>query len=272
MHDPSAIIGAVLLMCILGLAILAPYIAPADPLKINPRQKLHSPCRQYPLGTDHLGRCIFSRLVYGARVSIGLALIVMGFVTGISIIIGTLAGYWGGKIDDLVSIVINIVMAFPSLILALAIIGMLGPSLLNLLLSMAAVGWAPYARIIRGIVLTLKEREYIVAVHAAGGSNGRIILGHIFPNMLSPIIVLSSLDMGKIILSISGLSFLGLGAQPPTPEWGVMLSDGRPFMQTAPHVMIFPGLAIALTVMAFNLLGDGLRDVLDPKTVRTARF
>jgi peptide/nickel transport system permease protein len=167
-----------------------------------------------------------------------------------------------------ISIVINIVLAFPSLILALAIIGMLGPSLFNLLFSVAMVRWAPYARIIRGIVLTVKEREYIVAVHAAGGSDGRIILRHILPNMLSPIIVLSSLDMGKIILSISGLSFLGLGAQPPTPEWGVMLSDGRPFMQIAPYVMIFPGLAIALTVMAFNLLGDGLRDVLDPKTVK----
>jgi peptide/nickel transport system permease protein len=269
MDDRSVVIGAVLLICILSLAILAPYIAPADPLKINPRQKLHSPGWQYPMGTDHLGRCIFSRLLYGARVSIGIALIVMGGTMGISITVGTLAGYLGGKIDDVISIVINIVLAFPSLILALAIIGMLGPSLLNLLVSMAAVGWAPYARITRGIVFTLKEREFIIAIQAAGGSNGRIIVRHILPNMLSPIIVLSSLDMGKIILSISGLSFLGLGAQPPTPEWGVMLSDGRPFMQIAPHVMLFPGLAIALTVMAFNLLGDGLRDALDPKIVRT---
>lgn len=268
MHEPSAVIGALLLVSIIGLAMLASYTAPADPLKVNLRQKLQPPCRQFPLGTDHLGRCMFSRLVYGARVSIGIAVIVMGFVMGISITLGTLAGYLGGKVDDLISIVINIVLAFPGLILALAIIGILGPSLLNLLVSIVAVGWAPYARIIRGAVLALREREYILAVQAAGGSNGRIILRHILPNILSPIIVLSSLDMGKIILSISGLSFLGLGAQPPTPEWGMMLSDGRPFMQLAPHIMIFPGLAIALTVMAFNLLGDGLRDVLDPKTVK----
>ena len=271
-RDPSTVIGAVLLFAIMSLSILAPYIAPADPRQIHTSQKLHCPCRQYPLGTDHLGRCIFSRLLYGARVSLGIALIVMGCMMAMSIIVGTLAGYLGGKIDDVISIAINIVLAFPSLILALAIIGMLGPSLLNLLISMAVVGWAPYARIIRGIVLSLKEREYIVAVHAAGASWRRVILRHILPNMLSPLIVLSSLDMGKIILSISGLSFLGLGAQPPTPEWGVMLSDGRPFMQIAPHVMLFPGLAIALTVMACNLLGDGLRDVLDPKMVKTSRF
>ena len=272
MSDPSTAIGAVLLVVIMSLAILAPYIAPADPLEIHTGQKLLGPCRQYPLGTDHLGRCIFSRLLYGARVSLGIALIVMGSMMAISITVGTIAGYLGGKVDDIISIAINIVLAFPSLILALAIIGMLGPSLLNLLVSMAVVGWAPYARIIRGVVLSVKEREYIVAVHAAGASRRRIILRHILPNMLSPLIVLSSLDMGKIILSISGLSFLGLGAQPPTPEWGVMLSDGRPLMQIAPHVMLCPGLAIALTVMACNLLGDGLRDVLDPKMVKTSRF
>lgn len=186
----------------------------------------------------------------------------------ISIFVGTVSGYTGGWVDNLVMRLIDILMAFPGLILALAIAGMLGPSIMNLMLALAAVQWVAYARIIRGMVLSIKETEYVLAARACGTTDAKIIIRHILPNIISPLTVLATLDMGHLILTISGLSFLGLGAQPPVPEWGAMLNDGRPYMQAAPQLMLYPGMAILLVVLAFNLLGDGLRDVFDPKNTR----
>jgi peptide/nickel transport system permease protein len=178
--------------------------------------------------------------------------------------LGTLAGYYGGWLDTVVMSLVDLLLAFPALILAVAIVGTLGPSLTHAMLALAAVWWAGYARLIRGMVLAVRQREFIEAARALGASDTRIMLHHIVRNTLGPLMVLATLDMGWIILGISGLNFLGLGTQPPTPEWGVMLSDGRPFMQSAPRMMLYPGVAICLVVLGFNLLGDGLRDVLDP--------
>lgn len=187
----------------------------------------------------------------------------------ISIPVGTISGYVGGRIDNLIMRIIDVLLAFPGLVLALVIAGMLGPGLLNVMIAVASVWWVGYARVIRGIVLSVKEKEFVLAARSSGTSHFGIIVRHILPNVLSPVIVLATLDMGSLILAISGLSFLGLGAQPPTPEWGAMLNDGRPYMQVAPQLMLYPGLAIMIVVFAFNLLGDGLRDALDPKgTVR----
>jgi peptide/nickel transport system permease protein len=245
--------------------ILAPMLVPHDPVKVDLSQRLLSPGDAYLLGTDHLGRCIFSRLIYGVRISLGVALTVLTIVLTTGLVLGTVSGYLGGWVDNLFMRVVDILMAFPGIILALAIAGILGPSLPNIMIALAAVNWVGYARITRGMVLSIKEKEYVLAARACGTSDLRIVMRHILPNMLSPMIVFATLDMGAIILKISGLSFLGLGAQPPDPEWGAMLNDGRPYMQVAPWLMFFPGLSILLAVMAFNLLGDGLRDALDPK-------
>ena len=181
---------------------------------------------------------------------------------------GTLAGFAGGRIDSIVVSVIDVLLAFPGLILALAIAGMLGPGITNVMIALASIHWVGYARIIRGMVASIKEKEYVLAARAGGAKGSSIITRHIIPNIVSPVIVLATLDMGSIILIIAGLSFLGLGAQPPAPEWGAMLNDGRPYMQIAPWLMIFPGLAIFISVLAFNLMGDGLRDSFDPRSIK----
>ncbi|MGG4396659.1 nickel transporter permease [Paenibacillus thiaminolyticus] len=249
--------GIVGLTALIGL--LAPSLMPSDPLQIHLDIRLSPPSLDYPLGTDHLGRCILSRLIAGTRVSLFYSVMVLGAVLLISVPIGMVSGYVGGWIDHFMMRVIDILLAFPSLILALAIAGLLGPSLPNLLLAFVLVWWAGYARIIRGLVLQIKERDYISAARASGATHLQIVLRHIIFNAAKPMLVLASLEIGAIILSISGLSFLGLGAQPPTPEWGVMLNDSRPYMQTAPHLMLYPGLAIMAVAMGFNLLGEGLR-------------
>jgi peptide/nickel transport system permease protein len=182
----------------------------------------------------------------------------------IGVMVGAVAGYFGGWLDDVLMRIVDILLAFPGLILALAIVGMLGPGIENVVLGFVAVWWVSYARVTRSLVLSLRERDFIEATRSVGASNWRIILRHILPNVLPPVIVLITLEMGRLLLAISGLSFLGLGAQPPTPEWGAMLNAGRRLLQRAPELMIYPGLAISLAVMGFNLLGDGLRDALDP--------
>lgn len=263
--DRLALAGLVIILLVVTAGIMAPYLAPNDPEKVVLSQKLASPSVEYPLGTDHLGRCILSRLIYGTRVSLSTAAIALATIMLISIPLGTVSGYLGGRLDNLVMRVVDVLLAFPGLVLALVIAGMLGPGLLNVMIAVAAVWWVGYARVIRGVVLSVKEKEFVLAARSSGTSHLGIIIRHILPNVLSPVIVLATLDMGSLILAISGLSFLGLGAQPPTPEWGVMLNDGRPYMQVEPRLMIYPGLAIMTVVLAFNLLGDGLRDALDPK-------
>lgn len=264
LQDPLALLGGVILLILVLLAVAAPLVARHDPLAIDPINKLQPPSIEYLMGTDNLGRSIWARIVWGARLTLGSATLAMLTILSIGTTVGLVSGYYGGWVDDIVMRFVDIVLAFPSLILALAIAGMLGPSLINILIGLSAVGWATYARVVRGMVLSIKEKEYVEAGRCCGASSWQLIRRHILLNVVSPIVVLASLDMGGLLLSISALSFLGLGAQAPQPEWGRILNDARPFIQTDPHTMLFPGLAIFVSVMAFNLLGDGLRDVLDP--------
>ncbi|MFI5384164.1 MAG: nickel transporter permease, partial [Methanosarcina thermophila] len=221
--------------------------------------------REYPFGTDHLGRCILSRIIFGARVSllVGLLVVSSSFVLGLAI--GTLSGYYGGWTDEIVMRVVDAFLAFPSLLLALGIAGLFGAGFMNLVIALITVDWAGYARLARGSVMTVKEQDYIKAAKGLGAGDMHVILCHVIPNVISPLIVMATIGMGYVILSAAGLSFLGFGVQPPTPEWGSMLSEGKTYIRSAPYIMIFPGIAIMLTVIAFNYLGDELRDLLDPR-------
>ena len=264
-EDKLAVTGAIIILSFMIIAIIAPYITPYDPVELDLENRLTSPDRNHLMGTDNLGRDVLSRIICGARVSLGMATVVVVIVMLLGLAMGTTAGYFGGVIDGIIMRLVDVLLAFPNIILALVIAGILGPSLINVMIALAVVWWVGYARLIRGSVLSVKEKEFVEAARAMGCTDSYIAIRHILPNVLSPVIVLATLDMGHIILSIAALSFLGLGAQPPIPEWGTMLNEGRPFMETAPHLMIFPGLMIMITVLAFNFLGDGLRDALDPR-------
>jgi peptide/nickel transport system permease protein/nickel transport system permease protein len=256
------ILGIIVVLMNILLAIFASVIAPHGPNNVELAQKLKPPDIEYPLGTDHLGRCVLSRLMYGARVSLGAAFIVMSITLSISIIIGAASGYAGGRTDIFIMRICDMFLAFPSLLLALVLVAVLGPGLPNVVLALALSQWAWYARMLRGMVLSIKERNYVLAARVAGTSKLRIIIKHILPNILSQIAVLATLDMGAVILHIAGMSFLGLGVQPPTPEWGAMINDGRQFLRGYPSLMAYPGLMILSVSMSFNLLGDALRDAL----------
>ena len=269
-RQPLSVVGLALVVGFTVMAVAAPWIAPKDPLAVDPISRLASPSGEHWLGTDALGRDVFSRIVVGARWSLGGAFVVTVLVTVVGTVIGAASGFVGGRFDTVVMRVVDALLAFPTLLLALAIVGVMGPGLRGVLTGLVAVGWADYARVVRGIVLSLREREYVAAARSAGGGQGHILTRHVLPNVVSPVIVLASLEMGQLILALAGLSFLGLGAQPPTPEWGTMLNDGRVFLLTAPQLMIYPGIAISLAVMGLNLLGDGLRDILDPRLARTS--
>ncbi|MCL0084668.1 nickel ABC transporter permease subunit NikC [Thermodesulfovibrionales bacterium] len=260
-----ALIGAGIILVLIFIAVLAPFIAPHDPIEQNLEHRLLSPNTEYLLGTDNLGRCILSRLIHGTSVSLQIGIMVVGIAAFVGVTLGLVAGYRGGLIDELIMRIVDILLAFPGIILALVIAGILGPSLFNVMLALAVVGWTSYARVVRGAVLSVKEKEFVEAARALGAGEARIMFRHILPNVMAPVIVMATLGMAHVILAAAALGFLGLGAQPPTPEWGSMLNDGRAFMRTAPHLTIFPGLAIMVTVLAFNFLGDGLRDALDPR-------
>ncbi|MEW6104153.1 MAG: nickel transporter permease [bacterium] len=261
----AATSSLVIILFLLFIAMIGPFIAPHDPLEQNLEKRLLAPNGEYLLGTDDLGRCILSRIIYGTRISLQIGIIVVGIAAAIGITLGAVAGYYGGIVDEIIMRMVDIMLSFPGIILALAIAGAFGPSLFNVMLALAFVHWTGYARLMRGSVLSVKEKGFIEAAHAIGASSVRIMFHHILPNCMAPVIVMATLGMACVILAAAALSFLGLGAQPPTPEWGAMLNRGRAFMRTAPHLMIFPGLMIMVTVLAFNLLGDGLRDVLDPR-------
>lgn len=267
-RDRTVVAGAIIVGIVAFAAIFAPWVAPLDPTDVDGRAILAAPSAAHWLGTDNLGRDIFSRLVYGARWSLGAAASAAAVIVLLGINIGVIAGYAGGLVDDLLMRLVDVLMAFPSLVLALAIVGTLGPSLQNVMIGMVAVWWVDYARVMRGLTLSMREREFVSAAQCAGASPSWIVLRHILPNVVPSVLVLATLELGGLILAISGLSFLGLGAQPPTPEWGTMLNDGRPFFQRAPQLMLYPGLAITIVVVGCNLLGDGLRDVLDPRLKR----
>lgn len=264
-RQPLIVVGFVLLLIFVLAAIFAPQLSPTDPLKGHVINSLKPPSLAHPFGTDKLGREIVSRLLYGARISLFVGFSVVIGAGLIGSLLGLLAGYLGGWIDEILMRVTDIFFAFPSLILAMAIAGALGPSLQNALIAITAVTWPIYARLIRGQVLALKEREFIIAAHTVGVPAWRILLRHILPNTLAPLLVQASFDLGSAILSVAGLSFIGFGAQPPTPEWGVMISEGRNYMATQWWLATFPALAILMVVTGFNLLGDGLRDLLDPR-------
>ena len=264
-NNKLALFGVIIIFLLVFIAVFAPFIAPRDPVDQDLKKRLSSPSSEYPLGTDHLGRCILSRLIYGARISLPIAMTVIGITFAIGVTIGAISGYLGGVTDEIIMRIVDVLLTFPGLILALAIIAALGPGLFNAGIALVVVGWAGYTRIVRGSVLSVKEKEFVEGIRALGASDFYILVRYILPNVIAPVIPLAMLGIGYVILAVAGLSFLGLGAQPPMPEWGAMLNDGRAFMRSAPHLMIFPGLAIMVTVLAFNLLGDGLRDALDPR-------
>ncbi len=260
----TGVVGLVIVVVVALVALAAPLLAPDDPTRVDALRRLAPPSPDAPLGTDNLGRDILSRLIWGARLSLGTAGLAALLILTIGVGLGMIAGFYGGLLDDLLMRVVDVLLAFPALILALAIAGVLGPSIASVMIGIVTVAWADYARVMRGQVLAARERQYVEAARATGVRDARILARHLLPNVLPPILVLASLEMGGLILTISGLSFLGLGAQPPTPEWGAMLNDGRAFIGSAPQLMLFPGLAISIVVVGFNLLGDGLRDAFDP--------
>jgi peptide/nickel transport system permease protein len=258
--------AAAFLLLVALVSLLAPALAPRDPIETNLAQRL-APIGTpgYPLGADDLGRDILSRLIWGGRISliIGFSAVMVALVLGV--LIGLVAGYFGGGLDTLIMRLIDILLAFPAILLAITIVASLGPGLRNSMLAVSIVGIPYYARIVRGSVLSLREQEFVHAARLIGATNLRLIAQHVLPNTLAPLIVAATLDVGFMITAAAGLSFLGLGAQPPTAEWGVMLSQGRQFIRNAPHVSILPGMAIFLVILALNFLGDGLRDALDPR-------
>jgi peptide/nickel transport system permease protein len=262
---PLVVFAASLIILLTVVAIFAPALSPHDPLAVNMEESLQGPAPKHLMGTDQLGRDLFSRILCGTRISLSIAFATVAVCLVLGVAVGSVAGYLGGVVDDLLMRLVDIFMAFPGLLLTIAIAGMLGPSMQNLMLAMIATSWVGYARIARGAVLSVKEYAFVEAARSLGSGGARILIEHIIPNIVHPIIVLATLNMGQTILSIAGLSFLGLGAQPPAPEWGVMLNEACSFMGLAPHLFIFPGLAITVAVMAFNFLGDGLRDMLDPR-------
>lgn len=247
------------------LALIAPLLAPHDPLATNFAKVLQPSSPEYPLGTDQLGRCVLSRLLYGARTSLLLTFVMIGIVFSLGAVVGVIAGFVRGVVDTVLMRLCDTLMAFPGLIFAIAVVGMLGPGLLNTVAALSVVWWAKYARMARSLVISLQQKEFVTAAAFSGARKIQIIGRTILPNMMPPLIVMAMMDVGGMMLSISGLSFLGLGAQPPDPEWGAMLNEGRRYLQTAPWLLIYPGVAIFSTVIIFNLLGDSLRDVLDPK-------
>lgn len=270
-RDRSAVIGLVVVAAFALAAVAAPLLAPHDPLAVDPTRPLAGPSAAHLLGTDNLGRDLLSRLLYGSRQSIGTAAVAAVVVITLGVSVGLLAGLRAGWLDGLIMRFVDGLLAFPSLILALAIAGTLGGGLTSVMLGLTAVWWATYARLVRGLVLQVRERAFVEAAVATGATQWRIARRHVLPNVIPPVVVLLTIEMGTLILAVSSLSFLGIGAQPPAPEWGAMLNDGRQFLFSAPQLMILPGTAIFLVVLGFNLLGDGLRDVLDPKGLASRR-
>jgi peptide/nickel transport system permease protein len=259
------VVALVFVLFLVLMAIFPSFFAPHSPTHIEILRRGESPSLTHPFGFDQIGRDVFSRVIFGARV----ALVVGMLATGIAVLIGTtvgaLAGYYGGKVDSVLSRFVDALMAFPLFVLLVTLASVVGPGLVTVVFVIGATVWAQYARVVRADVMSLRSRDFILAARAAGATDTRIIGRHIVPNVLTPVIVLASLSIGGIIILESALSFFGLGVQPPTPSWGNILSDGRALMRIHPHIAIAPGIMITITVLAFNLLGDGLRDAFDPR-------
>ena len=268
-------IGLVIITLFFVVALLAPVLAPYDPAeqlsqaRDLPTEERLQPSRTHWLGRDDLGRDVLSRIIYGARISMRVGVTVVLISAVIGVLIGAISGFYGGWVDRVLSgFVFNVFMSFPSILLAIAMVAFLGPSLGNLILALSVIGWVGYARLMRGQVLKVREYDFVTAARALGANDARLIARHILPNAIQPLIVQASLGMAGAVLSEASLSFLGLGVPPPAASWGAMLNDARNFLTIAPHLLIFPGLAVMLTVLAFNFVGDGLREWLDPKQRR----
>lgn len=258
-------LGVLFTVFIVLVTIFAPVLEPYDPTKMELSQKFIAPCSKFLFGTDHMGRDILSRVIEGSRVSLIIAASVVGISAVAGLILGMVSGYLGGVVDMVIMRAVDVLLAFPTIIFALAVSTVIGSGQTNLIIAICFIQWTRYARVARGETMMLKNAEYIEAARAIGNTATQIILKYIFPNIISKVIILASLDIGSIILYCASLSFLGLGAQPPSPDWGVMISEGKEYMQYAPWIAVFPGLAIAFSALAFNMLGDGLRDLLDPR-------
>ena len=263
-----ALAGSIILIVLTLSAVFAPWLAPYDPADQKLIDRLEGPSWQHPFGNDELGRDILSRLLLGTRVSmrVGATVVLLSVMAGV--LIGGFAGYIGGKLDTFVTVVvINSLMAFPGILLAIALVAFLGPGLDRLIFALAAIGWVGYARLARGQVLKVKTLEFVEAARALGASGPRIFINHILPNIIQPILIQASIGMAAAILAEASLSFLGLGISPPTPSWGAMLNDARSHLFDAPHMVVFPSIALVMTVLSFNFLGDALRDWLDPRNL-----
>ena len=261
-------VGAVIVLVTIIAALGAPWLAPYDPATQQLSMRLDGPSAGHLFGLDELGRDIFSRVLAGARISLLVGLTVVGISSLVGIVLGAIAGYFGGWLDEVISRSIDVLLAFPGILLAIALVAVLGPSLRNVVMALSVIGWVGYARLVRGQVLRAREFEFVQAARALGAGTPRILFRHVVPTTLPAVMVQATLGMAGAILAEAALSFLGLGVQPPTPSWGTMLNGGRLHLLDAPHLTIFPGLAIAVLVLGFNFLGDGLRDAIDPKRQR----
>jgi peptide/nickel transport system permease protein len=264
-RSPNLIIGLVIVAVVVGASLFARFIAPYNPIDQSFADQLRPPSWVHPFGTDEFGRDIFSRVIYGSRIALAVGLISDGISLAAGVALGIIAGYFSGWPDTAVMRTMDVLLAFPYLLLAMIVVAILGPSLTNAMIAIGVVYMPRFARLVRGTVLSIREQEFIEGARAIGGGPLRVLSRHVLPNVLSPIIVLATLTIGFAIVETAGLSFLGLGASPPTPEWGSMLATGRSYMLTAPWITTFPGVAILITVIGFNLVGDGLRDLLDPR-------
>lgn len=260
-----AMAGGFVILLLILVAIFAPVIAPHDPIKIEGGTRLLPPSATYPLGTDEFGRDVLSRIIFGTRISLKVGIIAVGLSALAGVTLGLVSGHYGGWLDILISRVMDVFFAFPAILLAIGIMAILGSNLTNVMIAIGVVYTPIFARVTRSAVITVRHSEYVEAARALGAGDLKIILSHILPNSMAPIIVQITLSLGFAILAEAALSFLGLGTEPPTPSWGLMLNTGRGFMERAPWVAIFPGVAIMVAVLSFNVLGDGLRDALDPR-------
>ncbi len=266
-HNPLAAIGAALVIILILCALFAPWIAPQDPASIHLPDRLGAPSHAHWFGTDELGRDILARVIYGSRISMFVGGCVVLISLTLGLIIGSIAGYYGGPIDRFVNVVLmNAFLSFPGILLAIAFVAFRGPGIFNLALALSLGGWVGYARLVRGQVLAAREREFVEAARALGASDLRIVVRHILPNIIQPVIVQAAIGMAGAILAEATMSFLGLGVPPPTASWGTMLNDGRAHLFDAPHLVLFPAMAVMLAVLSFNFIGDALRDYLDPRS------
>ncbi len=265
LRNKKAVVGLSVVVILIVTAVFAPVLAPHDPYEQHIERRLEGPSSEFLLGTDYLGRCVLSRIIFGTRLSLKIALIIVAVQVLIGLTSGALAGYFGGVLDGLIMRMVDVFMALPSLVLALVLTTITGPGLAGITAALCLTGWTEYARVIRGDILALKEKEFIKGARAFGFSNSYILIRHIIPNALAPIIALATLSTGFVINLVAAFSFIGLGAQPPEADWGTMLNEGRALMRMAPHLTIFPGIALMATTLAFTLLGDALRDAMDPR-------